>query len=612
MGRLRAVIASSVAVIAMGVGAIAATAAPIAFSTCAKRAPVQCGTLVVPLDRTDPAKGTLSLHVERLRARTARTGVLVLLAGGPGEAGTPISPDDPVAAAIPGWDLVMLDQRGTGKGALRCGALDRRGSSQGSDDIARCAGQIGPRRAFFTTADTVLDIEDLRGGLGEERIALGGISYGTYVTQYYAQRFPTRLSHMVLDSVVDPASMNGFEPQTLGAVSRVLTDLCSRNRCRGITPDPVADIAGLVAATANRPLRGNRTTARGTVVRDALGGPGAQGDFLSFLISGDLGTTLRAMWPAAAHAARRGDAAPMMRLATLATSGSAPPPTEISSALYFSTLCADMDLPWSTSTPVDQRAGAARSAADALGAAAFAPFAISTAVAGTTVDSCRTWPEARVDPLGPQPLPAVPTLLMDGGQDLRTPVESATAVAARIAGATVLVAPGAGHSILYQYPCARAQLRNLMSGRRVSTAACNREAPIPGVIPIPPSSVGALRPTGAPGTAGRVAHAARAAIQDGVQSLPAADEAGLAALPGIRGGLARSRDLFGGVITYSRFSAVSGVRVTGTLTFNGTTFQGAVRVDGPGTWDGTLYLARGGQRAYTGSIGGVPVRIPLG
>jgi hypothetical protein len=53
----------------------------------------------------------------------------------------------------------------------------------------------------------------------------------------------------------------------------------------------------------------------------------------------------------------------------------------------------------------------------------------STATAGTTVDACRTWPEARVDPLSPGPLPGVPTLLMDGGQDLRTPVESAAAVA---------------------------------------------------------------------------------------------------------------------------------------------------------------------------------------
>lgn len=596
----------------MGAVATAASSAPVAFTTCAARAPVQCGTLVVPLDRADPAKGTLSLHVERLRSRAERRGVLVLLAGGPGQAGTPISPEDPVAAAVPGWDVVMLDQRGTGKGALRCPALDRRNSAQSPADIARCAEELGPRRAFFTTTDSVLDIEALRGALGEERIALGGMSYGTYVTQYYAQRFPTRVSHMVLDSVIDPATMDGFEPQAFGAVPRVLTDLCARNRCRGITPDPVGDVAGLVAATASRPLRGNRTTMRGTVVRDSIGGPDAQGDLPSLLMAGDFGSTLRTMWPGATRAARNGDAAPMLRLATLISGGTAPPPGEISSALFFSTLCADTALPWSSTTPVGQRAAMMRSSADAIGAAAFAPFGIANALSGTIVDFCQTWPEASVDPLAVGPLPAVPTLLLNGGQDLRTPVEAATAVAARIPGSAVLVAPGAGHSVLYQYACARSQLGNLMAGRRIATAACNREAPVPTAIPVPPSTVGKMRPTGAPGTAGRVAHAARAAIQDGVRSLGAAADAGVAALPGIRGGLARQRDLLGGVISYSRFSAVSGVRVTGQLRFNGTTFTGAVRVDGPGAWDGTLYLARGGQRAYTGRIGGVPVRIPLG
>jgi hypothetical protein len=109
-----------------------------------------------------------------------------------------------------------------------------------------------------------------------------------------------------------------------------------------------------------------------------------------------------------------------------------------------------------------------------------------------------------------------------------------------------------------------------------------------------------------------VANAARYAVQDGVLAMDAASEAGLPALPGLRAGVARSRDLLGAAISYSRFSAVRGVGITGTLRFNGRTFQGTLRVNGPGAWDGTLYLARGGERAYTGSIGGVPVRIPLG
>ena len=612
MPRIRPFLALAAAACVALTAAATGAADPIAFSTCKGRAPVQCGTLTVPLDRADPAKGTLRLQVERLPARQSRRGVMVLLAGGPGQAGTPISPDDPVGSAIPGFDLVMLDQRGTGKGALRCRALDMPDSSETPDAVGRCATQVGPNRAFYTTRDSVQDLEDLRAGLGVESFALGGITYGTYVSQYYAQQFPSRVSHLVLDSVVDPATFNGIEVPFFQSATPVLNDLCAKGRCRGVTPDPVGDLAALVQATAAEPLRGNRTTASGRVVRSSVGGPGNQGDLPALMAVGDLDSTTRALWPGAIRAARNGDAAPLMRLKTLSTGGSAPPPTEISSALFYATTCADSALPWTSATPAADRPALLRGRADSLGAGTFAPFSVDVAVAASIADSCRLWPEASVDPLQAGPLPAVPTLLLDGGQDMRTPVASARAVAARSSSPSLVIAPGAGHSLLYSYSCAQRQMRNLLYGRAVSATACTREAPVPTAIPVPPATLGQVAPAGAPGTAGRVARAARLTVRDGVLALDAATGAGLPALPGIRGGLARQGGVLGEAISYSRFSAVKGVRITGTLRFNGSTFQGALWVDGPGAWDGTLYLARGGERAYSGSIGGVPVRIPLG
>lgn len=590
-----------------------AAAAPLAFSTCATRAPVQCGTLTVPLDHADPAKGSLNLHVERLRATAPRRGTLVMLAGGPGQAGTPMPPNDPVAAAVPAYDVVMLDQRGTGKGALRCRALDAPRASDGPEAVGACAQQVGPTRAYFATRDSVQDLEMLRQALGVEQFALGGISYGTYVTQYYARDYPSRVSHMVLDSVVDPARFDGFDPPMFESVSPVLTALCAGSRCTGITPDPVGDLAGLVTATATQAIRGYRITESGRRVRSSIGGPGNQEDLPLMLAAGDMASGLRALWPGAARAARYGDAAPMLRLATLtAGSGTPTPPSEISSALFYATVCADAALPWTTATPIAQRAAMVRPAAEAVGVAAFAPFSIDNVVPASAAESCTQWPEAATDPLGAPVLPAVPTILLDGGQDTRTPVASAQAVAARIPGSNVVVAPGAGHSLLYQYSCAQTQMRNLLYGRRVSAAACNREAPVPRPVPVPPATLSAVKPSGATGTAGRVAQAARYAVQDGVLAMDAATESGLPALPGLRAGTARPRGVLGSAISYSGFSAVRGVAVTGTLRFNGSTFQGALKVNGPGTWDGLLYLARGGTRAYTGSIGGVAVRIPLG
>ncbi len=572
---------------------------------------MQCGTLTVPLDRADPANGTLTLAVERLRARGARRGVMILLAGGPGQAGTPIEPDDPVAEAIPGWDLVMLDQRGTGTRALRCRALDAPGSSETSASVGQCAIQIGPRRAFFTSRDSVLDIEALREGLGVDLVALGGISYGTYVSQYYAQEYPSRVTHLVLDSVVDPATFDGIDAPMLQAAAPVLTALCAHGRCAGITPDPVGDLTTLVAATSTQPLRGWQTTDRGRAVRTSIGGPGNQDDLPLLLAAGDLNPGLREMWPGAVRAARGGDAAPLLRLATIALGGEPSPAHELSAALFYATACADAAVPWTTATPVDQRDPLLTTRINEMGPAAFAPFSPANAIAASIAGSCREWPEGNIDPLVPTALPPVPILILNGGQDVRTPVASARAVGARATNAHLVIAPGAGHSLLYAYTCARTQMRNLLYGRPVSTAGCNREARIPNPIPVPPATLDAVRPAGAPGMAGRVMRAARLAIQDGVLTLDAAIEAGLDAVPGIRGGLARESGLLGDAITYSRFSAVRGVAVSGTLRFNGRTFEGSIRVSGPGGWDGILYLARGGERAYTGSIGGTPVHTPL-
>lgn len=345
---------------------------------------------------------------------------------------------------------------------------------------------------------------------------------------------------------------------------------------------------------------------------DVLGGPGSQDDLPYILIEGDLSTTLRALWPGAAHAARQGDPAPLMRLRTFVAARSWTPPTEISTALYYATMCADAALPWTSTTPVAERSGLAHAAATATGAAAFAPFGIDNVLADATVATCAPWPDAATDPLTAGPLPAVPTVLFAGGQDMRTPIESARAVAARSPSATLVVAPGGGHSLLYSYSCARSQMARLLNGGTPSTAACNREVPPIVPIAVPPATLAQVSPSGAPGTAGRVAHAARLTIRDGIRSMDAALDSGLSALPGIRGGLAHPLDPFSTRIRFLRFSAVRNVRITGTLRFNGTTFQGSIAVDGPGAYDGTLFLARGGERAYTGTIHGVPVRIPLG
>ena len=128
--------------------------------------------------------------------------------------------------------------------------------------LAACAARIGPRRAFYSTVDTVLDLERLRAAFGASKVALMGISYGTHVALQYARAFPQRVDRLILDSIVGPDGPDAFLLDTFRALPRVLREQCAGRRCRGITCDPVADVAALGARLARAAARPRLRPAR--------------------------------------------------------------------------------------------------------------------------------------------------------------------------------------------------------------------------------------------------------------------------------------------------------------------------------------------------------------
>lgn len=79
--------------------------------------------------------------------------------------------------------------------------------------------RFGPRRPY-TMAQAVEAIEALRVALGYERIAVLGHSYGGFVAQMYAQRFPQHLSALVL---VDTAAAADWNAEANANISRLAT-----------------------------------------------------------------------------------------------------------------------------------------------------------------------------------------------------------------------------------------------------------------------------------------------------------------------------------------------------------------------------------------------------
>ena len=233
------------------------------------------------------------------------------LAGGPGQAALPLVGDfaEQLAPALATRDLLIFDQRGTGASSSVTLPAERRLADRRRHALRRRA---RPRAAGpSAAADTVEDIEVLRAESGYEQLVIYAVSYGTKVALDYAARYPARVAALVLDSVVLPQGPDPLQRSTFASMRRVLAELCSGGACRGISGNPVGDLAGRVRGLGRKPLRGLLTSARGVRQRVFI----ERRDLFDIMLTGDLNPTLRAELPGALTSARRGDAAPLIRLA---------------------------------------------------------------------------------------------------------------------------------------------------------------------------------------------------------------------------------------------------------------------------------------------------------
>ncbi|MBV9730639.1 MAG: alpha/beta fold hydrolase [Pseudonocardiales bacterium] len=392
-------------------------------------------TLTVPLDHAGlhpgpRSAGWLSLRVAMADNADAPRGVLVFLTGGPGQPGVPFAARvstqllDP--AVLRAYRLVLIDQRGTGGGALRCPQLQQvMGSSDltvpPASTVQACAQTIGPARQFFTTADTVADLDALRRALGVDRLSFDGVSYGTFVAERYALTHPDRVSRLVLDSIVPHDNVDPLELAGIGRTADVLRMVCQENGC---PTDPAQDLS--------------------EVVRIRHDGP----ELFDTLTGLSVGRPRLSDVPAALHEALRGDDTTLNAIVATEHRTQAATAEELSQGLHASTLCEDLHGPWGdAATPVAGRAAATWKAVAALPEAMVFPYDRATAAGNGIAVTCQQWPSTPVVavPAG-RDLPAVPVLLLAGDHDLSTPLPWAQQEAARAPQGHLVVIPGAGHS----------------------------------------------------------------------------------------------------------------------------------------------------------------------
>jgi pimeloyl-ACP methyl ester carboxylesterase len=578
-----------------------------------------CARLSVPLDHSGAVPGRVSLFVKRIRApRRPRRGALFVLAGGPGQSATAAFNGDALGALSPALrnrELIVFDQRGTGRsGLLRCRAIERANLLNAGRAAGACAGRLGARRSFYTSRDSADDIESIRRELGVPRISLYGTSYGTKVALGYALRYPANVERLALDSVVEAAGPNALYLDTFAAVPRALGAIC-RAGCRAFTRDALADVATLVGRMAVRPLRGRLVDGRGRRRSAAMG----RTDLFAVLLGGDFDPALRAAFPGAVRAALDGDETPLLRLRrrAFAVDGEPPPPRLLSAALYAATTCEETSFPWTRATPPDpvERMRQASLVAGGAPDSAFFPFDRGTALDNDLITLCGRWPAAPADPVfGAGPLPDVPVLLLEGEDDLRTPVENAQRVAAQFPRSTLVVAPATGHSALGTDPggCTTRAFARFFRGQRVQTR-CRRVRRAFPATPPPPTALREVPPVrSVGGTRGRALAAVALTLRDVAEDALSElildlRDPDLARGGGLRAG--RYRLDGQGTLTLDGIAFVPGVRVSGRLErFGGRRQRGRLRIGGPATPDGVLVFR---LRRVTGLLGGARVSATL-
>jgi len=507
-------LAAAVFVIASPSPARAAASAPVVTPVTCPPLPIPlppgvtetCGTVDVPLDRAQPAAGTIPIFFELYRhsdSSRPSLGAIVPSVGGPGISNTAFAP---IVLGVFGplldrRDLLVIDDRGTGRSAaINCPALQHLTGDVVSA-VRACGAQLGAAASRYGSGDVADDVDAVRAALGIDQIVYYGGSFGSHDVRAYDYRHPGHLQAAVLDS---PWLSPDYTFQASGArfYARVQATVCRRSpSCIGANPHPGSVLAWLAQRLRAHPFDGTGYDANG-VPHQVHVDESTIFDILSanynaapaFLSQGEL--------TAAAQALRRGDQVPLLRLAAespqVTDSG---PPGFISLGASVATFCSDGRFVYDVTAPEATRRAQLETAFAALPAGAFAPFSAAAWRAvnerlpkgvpgGFPADWCVPWPTP-VHPNPPfppnQPF-SKPALILNSDLDV-VPLDDAKAALPLFRQGHLVEVANAGHETTLWSGCAAGIARTFIATGATGDTSCAADVTTPfHRIGEPPSS----------------------------------------------------------------------------------------------------------------------------
>jgi pimeloyl-ACP methyl ester carboxylesterase len=423
-------------------------------------ATVDCGTVIVPEDRSGVPTDTVRLAVAIYRSFSDAPAPdpVIYLQGGPGMDSLSWSAGfygllvKPVLAER---DFIFFDQRGTGRSepeldCLELKLLFMQDAGRGfppegmmqryTNALMMCRDRLkieGVNLAAYTSADSAADVKDIVTvlGYGEQPaglfpVNLYGISYGTRLAQAVMRDYPEIVRSAVLDSVV-PIDVSLYQEISSEASLQVLFDGCAADSaCSAAYPDLEAVFYDLVEQLDAEPVVVEISDPR-TARSYAIEVNGAR--FASAAVWALSSSYAIPLIPQAIYQARDGNyeavvygmAAPLLIYESL------------SLGMMISVDCHDHAFATTPDALDDLMADF--HVAEALG--------LPSLGGDDVVEICQRWGAAPFDPRDGEPLTSdIPVLVLAGEYDSTTPPLLGQRVAETLSAGYYFEFPGEGHA----------------------------------------------------------------------------------------------------------------------------------------------------------------------
>lgn len=417
----------------------------VEFSNCMLSLPgtnltarARCGSLDVPENPAEPEGRKISLNIAVAPATgsTAEPDPVFFFAGGPGQAASETWVMlRPVLRQIrKSRDIVMVDQRGTGKSnKLDCVSDIEEDLNREIDldlirsETEKCLSDLDGDPRFYTTTIAMGDYNLVREAMGYGKINIMGVSYGTRAAQVYLRQFPETVRTVTLDSVVPMQLALGQEhaPMLDQSVAAVFSDCALDETCNALYPHHADELKALFKQLRDEPREI-------TMINPVSGEPQEMrltADTLAVAIRFlSYASETQALIPLLVHdALATGDLSRMAAQAVLVMSGLN---EMLARGMELSVLCSE-DYPY-----VDLEA-------DHSGTLMGNLFL-------EIIDlQCRVWPHGEVPEGFHDPVVSdAPVLLMSGERDPVTPPQYAARAAETFSNSVNLVASGQAHSVM--------------------------------------------------------------------------------------------------------------------------------------------------------------------